>query len=85
MIRVAICDDDRTILHGLEIALRADADLDLTLYDEADHPLQHTVIPRAFLLGIERTFRETAAQVQNNVADKPNRCVLQEQAIIKVA
>jgi len=29
VIRVAICDDDRTILHGLEIALRADADLEV--------------------------------------------------------
>ncbi|MDF1488921.1 response regulator transcription factor [Tessaracoccus caeni] len=29
MIRVAICDDDRTILHGLETLLRADPDLEL--------------------------------------------------------
>lgn len=29
MIRVAICDDDRTILHGLETALRADPDLEV--------------------------------------------------------
>jgi hypothetical protein len=65
--------------------LRTGTDLDLTLYDEADQALQHMVLPRTFLLGMEQTFRETAEQVRNNVMDKANRCPLEEQETITVA
>lgn len=76
MIRVAICDDDRTILHGLEATLRADPELEVVAAVESgEAALSHQGPVDVWLMdvrlpglsGVEVAGRMRAAGVPSKV------------------